>query len=272
VTDAPTLITSFANPTVKRFRALAARKHRKREGAFTVEGLQPVWFAVRSAWPVDTLIVAPDLLTNEPAWQMVDEAGRGGTAVTWVSRDVFAHLSDRDGPAGLAAIVRGSVGDVAQFRPAATGPVVALHRVGNPGNIGTILRSADAAGAAGLLLVGDCADPLSPGAVKASMGSLFAVPLAAAESEDALFDWAAAAGRPVVAITGNTTDTLWGATVPAHAVLLMGSEGDGLPDDLVRRCQAALSIPMQGSAESLNLATATSIALFELSRRRIVGE
>jgi TrmH family RNA methyltransferase len=268
----PDVITSFANPTVKRYRALAARKNRRREGAFTGEGLQPVWFAVRSAWPVDTLIVAPDLLTNEPAWQMVDEAGRDGTAVVWVGRDVFAHLSERDGPAGLAAIVRGSVGDLTAFRPAGTGPVVALHRVGNPGNIGTILRSADAAGAAGLLLVGDCADPLSPTAVKASMGSLFVVPLAAAETENALFAWASAAGRPVVAITGNTADSLWRAAVPADAVLLMGSEGDGLPDELARRCQAALAIPMQGSAESLNLATATSIALFELSRRRIVGE
>lgn len=268
----PDLITSFANPTVKRYRALAARKHRRREGAFTVEGLQPVWFAVRSTWPVDTLIVSPDLLTNESTWQMVDEAGRGGTSVVWVSRDVFAHLSDRDGPAGLAAIVRGSVGALTAFRPSAPGPVVALHRVGNPGNVGTILRSADAAGAAGLLLVGDCADPLSPAAVKASMGSLFSVPIAASDTADALFEWAGRAGRPVVAITGNTSQTLWTSPVPADAVLLFGSEGDGLPDDVARRCEAALAIPMQGSAESLNLATAASIALFELSRRRIVGE
>lgn len=268
----PDVITSFANPTVKRYRALAARKHRRREGAFTVEGLQPVWFAVRSDWAIDTVIVSPDLLTNEAAWQMVDEAGRDGIAVVWVSRDVFAHLSDRDGPSGLAAIVRGSVGGLGSFLPAASGPVVALHHVGNPGNIGTILRSADAAGAAGLLLVGDCADPLAPAAVKASMGSLFSVPVAAAETEDALFEWAAGTGRPLVAITGNTTESLWETRVPANGVLLFGSEGDGLPDGLVRRCQTALGIPMQGSAESLNLATAASIALFELSRRRIVGE
>jgi TrmH family RNA methyltransferase len=268
----PDLITSFANPTVKRYRALAARKNRRREGSFTVEGLQPVWFAVRSTWPIDTLIVSPDLLTNEAAWQMVDEAGRDGTVVVWVSRDVFAHLSDRDGPSGLAAIVRGTVGSLPGFRPAGAGPVVALHRVGNPGNIGTILRSADAAGAAGLLLVGDCADPLAPTAVKASMGSLFSVPIAAADAEDELFEWAGSVGRPVVAITGNTSENLWRATVPADAVLLMGSEGDGLSADMVRRCEAALAIPMQGSAESLNLATATSVALFELSRRRIVGE
>lgn len=264
----PDVITSFANPIVKRFRGLAARKNRRREGAFTVEGLQPVWFAVRSSWTVDTLIVAPDLLTHEPAWQMVDEAGRGDTTVAWVSREVFAHLSDRDGPAGLAAIMRGSVGGVDTFRPGPGGPVIALHRVGNPGNIGTILRSADAAGAAGLLLVGPCADPLAPQSVKASMGSLFALPTAHVDGEDELFTWASQAGRPVVAITGNTDATLWGADLAADSVLLFGSEGDGLPAEAAARADAALAIPMQGTAESLNLATATSVTLFEMSRRR----
>ncbi len=98
------------------------------------------------------------------------------------------------------------------------------------------------------------------------------MPIAASDTEDALFEWAGRAGRPVVAITGSTSQTLWASPVPADAVLLFGSEGDGLPDDVARRCEAALAIPMQGSAESLNLATAASIALFELSRRRIVGE
>jgi len=268
----PDVITSFTNPTVKRYRSLAARKHRRREGAFTVEGLQPVWFAVRSEWPVDTLIVAPDLLTNEAAWQMVDEAGRDGIAVIWVSRDVFAHLSDRDGPSGLAAIVHGVVSGIADFQPSGSGPVVALHHVGNPGNVGAILRSADASGAAGLLLVGPCADPLAPAAVKASMGSLFSVPIAALDGADALFEWAAVVGRPVVAITGGAAGTLWRAPIPSTSVLLFGSEGDGLPGEVASMCEAALAIPMQGSAESLNLATAVSIALFEMSRRRVVGE
>lgn len=264
----PDVITSFSNPTVKRFKALAARKHRRREGEFTVEGLQPVWFAVRSEWTVDMLIVAPDLLHHEDAWQMVDEAGRGDTAVVWVSRDVFTHLSDRDGPAGLAAIVRGSIGGLGAFAPAAGAPVVALHHVGNPGNIGTILRSADAAGAAGVVTVGASADPLAPTAVKASMGSLFAVPTAHTDSVDDLFTWAAAASRTVVAVTGNTNESLWGAPVPDDAVLLFGSEGDGLPTEIAERCALQLAIPMQGTAESLNLATAASITLFDLSRRR----
>lgn len=264
----PDLVTSFSNPTVKRYRALANRKYRRRENAFAVEGLQPVWRAVASAWRVDTLIVAPALLTNDAAREMV-EAQRGlGCPVLSVSADVFAHLSQRDGPAGLAAIVGGSVAGLDGFQPTGPGPVVALHEVGNPGNIGTILRSADAAGAAGLLIIGACADPLAPAAVKASMGSVFAVPMAHAAGPEQLFTWAARSNRAVVAVTGHASDSLWDTDIAPGAVLLLGSEGDGLPDEIARRCAAAVAIPMQGTAESLNLATAASVTVFELSRRR----
>src|SRR5699024_7579579 len=151
---------SAANPTVKRYRALADRKHRRRESAFPVEGLQPVWRAVTAGWPIDTLLVAPELLTNPAANTMVAEQERAGIRVARLPREIFGRISDRDGPAGLAAIVRGSVRNLTAFRPHADGPLVALHRAGNPGNLGTILRTADAAGAAGLVTIGAGADPL----------------------------------------------------------------------------------------------------------------
>ncbi len=261
------LITSFANPTVKRVRALADRKHRRQQGAFVVEGLQPVWRAVTSGWSIDTIVTAPDLLTNGPAREMVAEQGRRGVRVVEVSREVFIRLSDRDGPAGLLAVVRGSVGPLAGFRPG-TGPVVALHRAGNPGNVGTIVRTADAAGAGGVALVGPSADPFAPSAVKASMGSLFSVPLARGEAADDLLAWAGAAGRTVLAVTGHARGHLWDSALDPGAVLLFGSEGDGLPGDVADRCAAQVSIPMQGTAESLNLAAAVAVVLYELKRRR----
>jgi TrmH family RNA methyltransferase len=273
--DVDEVITSFANPPVKRVRQLADRKRRRREGAFVVEGLQPVWRAVTSGWPVDTLIVAPDLLTNEPSRRMVHEQRESGVRVVSVSREVFAHLSDREGPAGLAAIVRGSLTGLSSFRPrpagSADGPVVALFRAANPGNIGTVLRTADAAGAAGLLLVGETADPFAPAAVKASMGSVFAVPFCAAPDPAELFDWAHRERRPVLAVTGSAAASLWDGPADGRAVLLLGSEGAGLPADLVDRCDDAVAIPMQGTAESLNLATAAAVLLYEFKRRRDVA-
>jgi TrmH family RNA methyltransferase len=239
---------------------------------FVVEGLQPVWRAVASGWPVEMLVAAPDLLTNEGARRMVADRRAAGTPVVDVSREVFTHLSDRDGPAGLIAVVRGSLTGLDTFRPGrADRPVVALHRAGNPGNIGTILRTADAAGAAGLILAGSCADPLSPAAVKASMGSVFALPMAHTDAPDgvlSVLSWAAASGRPVVAVTGQAERRLWDTPMAQDAVLLMGSEGDGLSDEVAERCTEQVAIPMEGTAESLNLATATSLALYELMRRR----
>lgn len=264
----PPLITSFANPTVKRFRSLAARKNRRAEQAFTVEGLQPVWYAVESAWQLDTIVVAPDLLRHEPSWQMVDEAERDGTGVVWVARDVFEHLSTRDGPSGLAAIVRGTIGGLDSFTPHPDGPVIALFEPANPGNIGTVIRSADAAGAAGVLVVGSAADPLAPSSVKAAMGSLFALPVAATAQMGEVLSWADETGRPLAAITGNTSASLWDAKLTGREVLLFGSEREGLPQPVAEQCQQQLAIPMQGSAESLNLATAVSVTVFEMARRR----
>jgi TrmH family RNA methyltransferase len=100
------------------------------------------------------------------------------------------------------------------------------------------------------------------------MGSVFAVPTAHADDEDDLFDWAGRQDRQVVAITGHTPNSLWATDIRSDAVLLLGSEGDGLPDEVADRCAAQVSIPMVGTAESLNLATATSVVLYELMRRR----
>ena len=269
--DVDEVITSYTNPTVKRVRALADRKHRRREGAFVVEGLQPVWRAVTASWTIDTLLVAPDLLTNARARHMVDEQQARGVRVVRVGAEVFGRLSDREGPSGLLAIVRGTVPDLSAFRAAGNGPVLALYHASNPGNVGTILRSADAAGAAGLILVGHTADPLSPSSVKASMGSVFAVPLAHAGDIEEFFTWADRHRRPVVAVTGRADVGLWAAELPPGAALLLGSEGDGLPDEVAGRCGGRVSIPMVGTAESLNLATAASVALYELMRRRHTG-
>lgn len=262
------VITSFANPTIKWVKSLAQRKYRRREGAFVVEGLQPVWRAATSTWQIDTLIVAPELLHHSGAWETVSEQHAAGVRVVHVSGEVFRHLSDRDGPAGLLAVVRGVIGELWEFEPEAGRPVVALCEAGNPGNIGAIIRTADAAGVGGLVFVGACADPLAPAAVKSSMGSLFSLPVATSESFAELRQWAQCLQRELIAITGDGASDMWETSLPADPVLVMGSEGDGLPSEITGQCDLAVSITMEGTAESLNLATASAIVLYELSRRR----
>ncbi len=263
------LISSAANPLVKRVRALAERKHRRREGAFFVEGIQPVWQAVTAGVEIETLIVAPDLLDGSPALEMVAEQQARGIRVARLSRELFERLSDRDGPSGLAAIVRGRVGTLDDLSVGPDSLLVALHQIGNPGNLGTIIRTADAAGSGGVILLGETTDPFAPAAVKASMGAVFSVPVAHAREPDELFEWARAHRLSVVTTSAHADGDHWAVSYPSPVALLLGSEGDGLPADLLARGDLSVRIPMTGSAHSLNLAVAAGILLYEVRRQRV---
>lgn len=265
----PPIVTSAANPLVKRLRLLGDRRHRRREGAFVVEGLQPVWRAVEAGWEIETLVIAPDLLAATSAAGMVAEREAAGTPVTRLSAELFGRLSERDGPSGLAAIVRTRTCPLADLP--ASGLVVALHGIGNPGNLGTVVRTADAAGAGAVVLVGDTADPFAPAAVKASMGSLFALPVAHAADPAAFLGWARGRGMRVVATSGSAERTHWAFEWTPPVALLLGAEGPGLPAELLAGADATVRIPMTGTAESLNLAVAAGILIYEARRDAGVG-
>jgi len=259
------LISSAANPLVKRMRLLGDRKHRRREGAFVVEGIQPVWQAVEAGADVEVLVVAPDLL-GTPAAGMVAAQEAAGVRVARLTGELFARVSARDGPSGLAAIVRARVLGLASL-PVAPGAVfVALHEIGNPGNLGTIIRTADAAGAAGVVLIGAAADPFDPAAVKASMGALFAVPVARAADPAEFFAWAAGSAVTVVTTSAKARTSFWDAGYPRPLALLLGTEGAGLPDDVLAAGDQQVRIPMTGTAESLNLAVAAGLLLYQARR------
>ncbi|MGQ0483154.1 MAG: TrmH family RNA methyltransferase [Pseudonocardia sp.] len=261
-------ITSAANPVVKRVRALADRRARRREGAFVVAGVQPVRCAVEAGWELETLLVVPDRLPESAAGMVADRRA-AGTAVVELAESLAARLSERDTPPGLLAVVRCRDAAV----PEAVGPedvFVALDRVANPGNLGTVLRTADAAEAAGVILLGDTADQYAPAAVKASMGSLFAVPVCRMPDAEALFGWAGAVGASVVATSGYAERAHWAGTYRTPTVLLLGNEGEGLPAEVLARADHTVRIPMGGTAESLNLAVAAALMLYEV-RRPVAG-
>jgi RNA methyltransferase, TrmH family len=265
---APGLITSAANPLIKRVRLLGDRRHRRREGAFVVRGVQPVWQAVEAGAEVEVLLVAPDLLRG-PAAAMVAEQEARGVPVARLSAELFGRIDDRDAPAGLAAIVRARLGAVDAVAARPDSVFVALHEAGNPGNLGTIIRTANAAGAAGVILVGPCADPFDPAAVKASMGAVFGVPVAAAATGAEFMSWCRDRGVTVAATSARAAGTvpLWDAELPRPLAFLLGSEGAGLPAGLIGSADLRLRIPMTGTAESLNLAVAAGVLLYEAWRQ-----
>jgi len=264
------LITSAANPVVKRMRLLGDRKHRRREGAFVVEGIQPVWQAVEAGADVEVLVVAQALLGSRAA-ELVAAQEAAGTRVARVTGELFARLSARDGPSGLAAIVRARVPGLASLPVTPDAVFVALHEVGNPGNLGTIIRTADAAGGSGVVLIGPAADPFDPAAVKASMGALFAVPVARAADPAEFLAWAAGSGVSVVATSAGARTGFWEAGYARPLALLLGAEGAGLPDDLLAAGDLQVRIPMAGTAESLNLAVAAGLLLYQARKPDLTG-
>lgn len=261
-------ITSASNPLLKRVRRLRARKHREREGVFFVEGIQSVWQAVRNRADIEAILLAPELLRSDRAVRMVREQEKQGTKVIGLGIEAFTSIADRDDPSGLAALVRARIPTLAQVDAGPGTLLVALDRVEKPGNVGSIIRSADAAGAGAVIVIGDSTDPYHPTAVKASMGTLFNVPVAPAESVDEVLGWAGQYGLNVVGTSAHAETPFWSVTYKLPALLLFGNEGTGLDEAVLRRVEKSVRIPMRGTASSLNLAVAVGIVLYELRRQQ----
>jgi TrmH family RNA methyltransferase len=261
------LITSSSNATIKQIRALRQRKARDESGQFFVEGIRLVGEAVQLGAPVDALIVAPDRLESEFAQQIVAEARGRDVRVIEVTSDVFEQLSGKDNPHGLGAVMRQRWTPLDSIRPGDELCWIALHAPQDPGNLGTILRTGDAVGAAGVILLDDHVDPHDPSATRASMGAIFALKVCRAHAPDFL-RWSERGGFTLVGTSDAAPQDYQAVTYRAPQVLLMGSERRGLPGDLLAACDQRVSLPMVGRGDSLNLAVATGVMLYELFSQR----
>jgi RNA methyltransferase, TrmH family len=261
-----TCITSIHNPRIKQIRALRSRKERSASGCFYIEGVQLVTAAVAGPAQIELLVIAEALLRSELAWELACRL-RATTPHFDVSPDVFRALGEREDAQGIAAVVRQRWLGFDRLDPADDRCRVALEAVQYPGNLGTILRTSDAAGGAGVLLLGNTADPYDPAAVRASTGAIFSQQLVRAN----VAELAAWARQRDVQIIGATPDAAQDYRVPqyqAPLVLAMGSEGHGLSAELRAACDQLVHIPMAGAADSLNLAIATGLMLYEALRQR----
>ncbi|MDX1614106.1 MAG: RNA methyltransferase [Candidatus Promineifilaceae bacterium] len=261
------MITSVRNPLIRRIRRLRHKKHRQREGVFFVEGIRPVLAAVETGAAVETIVYAEGLLTSELAWTMLAHQRTAGTEVVALSPDVFAAISERENPVGLGAVVRTGITALGDLPAVSHGLYVALFDVGEPGNLGTIVRTVDAVGGSGIILVGQTVDAFHPTAVKASMGALFTVPIGQVEAGSVLLRWAADRGLQTVATSAQAPVSFWTASYHPPVLLMMGSEGPGLDPAIRAAADLQVAIPMYGAATSLNLAVATGVLLYDYRRR-----
>jgi TrmH family RNA methyltransferase len=268
---ARTLRISTRNATFQRWQALLTnRTKRQRAGEFLVQGVRPVTLAVERGWPVRCLLYADGTALSRWAGDLLDSAGGERAAV---ARELLAELGDKQEAPELLAVV-GLPADRLDRVPA--GPemlVVVFDRPASPGNIGTLVRSADAFGAHGVVVTGHAADPYDPRAVRASTGSLFAVPVVRVPSHREVLDWVATvrAGGTAVRVLG--TDEAGEVDVSASdltgpVVAVVGNETHGLSAAWRHSCDRVLRIPIAGAASSLNAAAAGTVVLYEAARQR----
>ncbi len=250
-------ITSLANPTVKAVRALHMRKARQESGLFLVEGLKAVAEAVDLGRAPRVLLYGA-AAAGHP--MLARAAGVAGETLE-VSEAILAKISRRDNPQTVLGVFEQALIDLDALDPGAARCWVALEAVRDPGNLGTIVRTADAAGCGGVILVGDCCDPYSVEAVRATMGSIFAVPIAQTGVAGFLA-WRTRWPGSVVGTLLTAETDFRDAPRRDPTLVLMGNEQAGLSTALAAACDVTVKIPMRGRADSLNLAVATGVMIY----------
>mgnify|MGYP001056084687 FL=1 len=259
-------VTSLANPLIKDIKALSLKKFRDQQNAFMAEGLKLIIDALDLGWSIRTLVFAKAGRGNPAVEKVAARTVAAGGTVLEVSEKVLVAITRRDNPQMVVGVFTQQFLPLKELRPGNGDVWVALDRVRDPGNLGTIIRTVDAVGARGIILVGETPDPFSVETVRATMGSIFAVPVAKA-TQDAFLAWRN--GFPGLVVGTHLKGAVDYRTVDfsrGPVLLMMGNEQQGLPDALAESCDRLLRIPQAGRADSLNLAVATGVMLFEIRR------
>ena len=259
-------VTSLANPIVKDIKALMNKKAREETGSFIAEGLKLIIDALELGWTIRTLIYSKAAKGKPLVEKVAAKTVASGGLVLEVSEKVMASIVRRDNPQMVAGVFEQRWRPLADVKPKTGETYVALDRVRDPGNLGTIIRTADAVGASGVILVGDCTDPFAVETVRATMGSVFAMPVSRATVEE-FIAWRKGTDVNVVAThLAGSVDYRTVDYARKPVVVLMGNEQSGLPEELATKADTRVRIPQEGRADSLNLAIATAVMLYEARR------
>jgi len=267
MTDSFDQITSAANPLIKQLRGLERKKNRNETGLFLAEGARLIEQAMAQDWHIETLVISNTGADRDYVRGLCEMARQKGARVVQVPDRLAGSIARKDNPQAVIAAIRQRDSQLENLDAAHPGLWIGLYECRDPGNLGTILRTADCAGAAGVILIEQCCDPYSIEAVRASMGSLFDVRLAKA-GFDAFNAWRQAAGLSMVAASVNGETRHDGVDFTGPSLILMGNEQAGLPLQIEAACDHLCLIPMRGGADSLNLAQATAVMLYEGWRQR----
>ncbi|HKK17826.1 MAG TPA: RNA methyltransferase [Opitutales bacterium] len=262
-------IQSRQNDQVKNLVKLRERKHRDRQERFLVEGLREIGHALGAGYKVEDLYYCPEFFPADAQASFITKVRQEDSLrLIRLSEDAFRKASLREGPDGLIAVARQAANALSRLKLPADPLLLVIEGIEKPGNLGAILRSADGAGVDAVILVDCVLDLYNPNAIRSSQGLVFALPIVQTQ-RDALQQWLDEKAIKICASTPLTALHHWDVDLRGPTALFMGSESDGLSDYWLTKAHEKIRIPMEGRADSLNVAAATAICLYEARRQRM---
>ena len=255
-------ITSPSNPKIKLINSLFLRKYRKETGLFVAEGLRSVIEAINCGNVPEQLVYSDSIDIREELQRAIDETSARGGLCLKVGEAVLEKLSRKENPQMVMGVFKQKFGHLAAINPNKSQCWVALEEVRDPGNLGTIIRTVDGVGADGVILIGQCCDPFSVEATRATMGSIFSVPIVPCSRSDFLDLTVTWPGSIIATALNDNTVDFREANYKKPLILVMGNEQAGITETLQNAVHQTVKLPMNGRADSLNLAIATGIMLY----------
>lgn len=264
--EAP-LLTSSQNPKIKYAKKLWDRRHREKTQSFLIEGYREILRAFQGQQPLETLLVCPELFLGTNEWKLIKDCYHQGAELYYCTPSFFQSLSYRDRPDGLLAIAPQRHLSLNELPISSSPFYVVAEAIEKPGNLGTILRSSDAVGVDGVIVCDRCTDIHNPNVIRASVGTLFTVPVVEAEGEETLL-WLKKNNILIVAATPSAEHEFTRVDLRGGVAIAVGTEQLGLSKKWMEAASIRVKIPMLGVADSLNVAMATTLLLYEVLRQR----
>lgn len=265
------LVSSRSNKTVKFLRSLSLARNRQKEGRFLIEGVRIIEEAMERSGCIEMLVITPYASTDDRAAALVEAASERGIDTLWVADRVADYISETKNNQGVLALVKPVEFTEEDFDKGQLPIIILAHMLQDPGNLGTIIRVAEAAGIGGVVTTPGTVDFHNPKALRATMGSIFRLPTMRAESLEGFVERAKIRGYTVVAAMVSAKNHYFEYDFSKPTIILLGQEGMGLPMEACSLTDAQISIPMATMMDSLNVASAASVLIYEGVRQRLAS-
>jgi len=263
-----TPLSSKDNAFIKRLSSLADPKHRKKEQAFVIEGVKMVEEALRDRSDVEAVIAASSLVQHHGKG-VLKLAEQRAVQIVWISERLMDAVAESKTPQPVMAVVKMHEYSIDTLLSHDPGLVIVAHQLQDPGNLGTIIRTAEAVKASGIAYTANTVDPFSPKAVRASMGSILRLPVVRINEVMDFLHLSKERGFRTIAAAMTGERTHFDVDLKKPTVVVLGQEGGGLPRDLMSAVDHCVRIPMSASIDSLNVATSAAVILYEAVRQRM---